>query len=237
MEAPVFTRAMASATSHSCLHLPAPGGELVGDLIVPAQPGGLVIFCHGSGSNRFSPRNRQVAQHLQASGLATLLVDLETRAGSSNGRTLASLPPLQRRLLALIDWTHQHPELRSLPLGLYGASTGAALALAAAADRPERVAAVVSRGGRPDLVFQRLDEVRCPVLLIVGSHDVDVLELNAWAAAQLQVRNELVVIPQASHLFAEAGALEAVAEHSSRWFLDQFSELSRKASSSTAGLA
>ena len=233
----VFRRAMASATSHSSLHLPAPGGELAVDLIAPAEPSGLVIFCHGSGSNRFSPRNRHVAQHLQASGLATLLPDLETEASSSNGRTLASLPPLQERLLALIDWTHQHPQLNNLPLGLYGASTGAALALAAAADRPERIAAVVSRGGRPDLVFQRLGEVHCPVLLIVGGHDLDVLELNAWAAAQLQVRNELVVVPQASHLFAEAGALEAVAEHSRRWFLDLFSDANRKASSKTAGLA
>lgn len=213
---------MAPVASRSSLHLPAPGGELMADLVLPAAASGLVMFCHGSGSNRFSPRNRQVAEQLQSAGLATLLMDLEQPGYSSNGRTLASLPPLQQRLLALIDWCQQQSGLQELPLGLFGSSTGAALALAAAADRPEQVAAVVSRGGRPDLVFQRLGQVRCPVLLLVGDHDLDVLELNAWAASQLQVRNELVVIPQASHLFSEPGALEAVTEHTRRWFLDQF---------------
>jgi putative phosphoribosyl transferase len=226
---------MASVASRSSLVLPAPGGELAADLILPAGASGLVIFCHGSGSNRFSPRNRQVAERLQAAGLASLLADLDSSSGGNGGRTQASLPPLQQRLLALIDWTREQPQLQSLPLGLFGSSTGAALALVAAAERPQLVAGVVSRGGRPDLVFQRLGEVRCPVLLIVGGHDLDVLELNAWAAAQLQVRNELVVIPQASHLFEEPGALQAVAEHTGRWLLDQFNSLSQASSATGAG--
>lgn len=222
---------MGSVAGRSSHVVAAPGGELAADLIQPPDARGLVIFCHGSGSNRFSQRNRRVAELLQGAGLATLLADLETMA-SSNGRTLASLPPLQRRLLALIDWTQQQPLLRPLPLGLFGSSTGAALALAAAVERPQLIEAVVSRGGRPDLVFQQLGEVHCPVLLIVGGHDLDVLELNAWAAAQLQVRNELVVIPQAGHLFGEPGALEAVADHAQRWFLDQFNN-QRQAASAT----
>ncbi|MEN9860008.1 MAG: hypothetical protein RLZZ515_490 [Cyanobacteriota bacterium] len=206
----------------SSLTIPAEGGTLSADLTLPAQPEGLVVFCHGSGSNRFSPRNRAVAEHMQRGNLATLLCDLETSGESSNGRTLASLPPLQRTLLQVLDWTTLQDDLRDLPLGLFGGSTGAALALVAAAERPQQVRAVVSRGGRPDLVFQRLNDVRCPVLLLVGEHDVDVLELNAWAAGQLQVRNELVVIPQASHLFSEPGCMDAVAEHSYRWLMEQF---------------
>ena len=225
---------MASRASRSCLVVPAPGGDLAADLILPAGARGLVIFCHGSGSNRFSPRNRQVAERLQAGGLASLLADLGNGCSRNGGRTQAALPPLQQQLLALIDWTREQPQLKSLPLGLFGSSTGAALALMAAAERPQRVAAVVSRGGRPDLVFQRLGEVRCPVLLIVGGHDLDVLELNAWAAAQLQVRNELVVIPQAGHLFEEPGALQAVAEHTGRWLLDQFNGSRQSGSASGA---
>lgn len=213
---------MPPATSPTHLGIPAPGGNLNAELTLPAGASGLVVFCHGSGSNRFSPRNLHVADHLQRGGLATLLFDLETNHNSTNQRTLASLPPLQQRLLSVIDWTGRQPALQHLSLGLFGASTGAALALVAAAERPQRVQAVVSRGGRPDLVFQRLAEVRCPVLLIVGGHDLDVLELNAWAAGQLQVRNELVVVPQASHLFAEPGSLDAVAEQSYSWFTEQF---------------
>lgn len=213
---------MARTASRINLTIPADGGSLAADLRLPPQPEGLVVFCHGSGSNRFSPRNRAVAERLERGGLATLLCDLERNGETSNGRTLASLPPLQQRLLRVLDWTDQQADLNALPLGLFGGSTGAALALVAAAERPDQVRAVVSRGGRPDLVFQRLGEVRCPVLLLVGEHDVDVLELNAWAAGQLQVRNQLVVIPQASHLFSEPGCLEAVAEQSYSWLMDQF---------------
>ena len=213
---------MARTASRISLTIPADGGSLAADLTLPPQPEGLVVFCHGSGSNRFSPRNRRVAERLERGGLATLLCDLERNGETVHGRTLASLPPLQQRLLRVLDWTGQQDDLSRLPLALFGSSTGAALALVAAAERPERVQAVVSRGGRPDLVFQRLDEVRCPVLLLVGEHDVDVLELNAWAAGQLQVRNQLVVIPQGSHLFDEPGCLDAVAEQSYSWLMEQF---------------
>ena len=213
---------MARTASISSLTIPADGDTLAADLSLPAQATGLVVFCHGSGSNRFSPRNRAIAARLQRSGIATLLCDLEPNGKHHHGRTLESLQPLQRRLLRVLDWTTQQADLIGLPVGLFGGSTGAALALVAAAERPQQVTAVVSRGGRPDLVFQRLSEVRCPVLLLVGEHDVDVLELNAWAASQLQVHNELVVIPQASHLFSEPGCLEAVAEHTTNWLLEQF---------------
>jgi putative phosphoribosyl transferase len=215
---------MLTTASRTSLAIPAAGGSLQADLSLPAHASGLVVFCHGSGSNRLSPRNRQVAEHLQRGGLATLLFDLERSGDTCQRHSLAALPPLQQRLLSVIDWTSQQPELQQLPLALYGASTGAALALMGAAERPDRVQAVVSRGGRPDLVFQRLAEVRCPVLLLVGEHDLDVLELNAWAAGQLQVRNELVVIPQASHLFSEPGSLDAVAEHTYCWLIEQFSQ-------------
>jgi pimeloyl-ACP methyl ester carboxylesterase len=222
MGAAHHSASMARTASRSSLTIPVDGDTLAADLTLPAQPAGLVVFCHGSGSNRFSPRNRAVAERLEKGGLATLLCDLEHNGATTNGRTLASLPPLQQRLLRVLDWTAQQADLNDLPLGLFGGSTGAALALVAAAERPAQVRAVVSRGGRPDLVFQRLGEVRCPVLLLVGEHDVDVLELNAWAAAQLQVRNQLVVIPQASHLFSEPGCLAAVAEQTYTWLMEQF---------------
>ena len=216
---------MATTASLTNLALPTRDGRILADLTVPAESSGLVVFCHGSGSNRLSPRNQFVAERLQRGGLATLLVDLERSNNTCHGHTLAALPPLQQRLISVIDWTTQQPQLQQLPLGLYCGSTGAALALVGAAERPELVRTVVSRGGRPDLVFQRLEEVRCPVLLLVGEHDLDVLELNAWAAGQLQVRNELVVIPQASHLFSEPGSLDAVAEHTYRWFIEQLSQV------------
>lgn len=215
---------MGPTTNQVSLGIPAIGGTLLADLTLPSDASGLVVFCHGSGSNRHSPRNLHVAGHLQRGGLATLLFDLEHNSDQVDGRTLASLPPLQKRLLSVIDWTSSQPALKSLELGLFGASTGAALALAAAVERPLRVKSVVSRGGRPDLVFQCLGDVRCPVLLIVGGHDLDVLELNAWAAGQLQVRNELVVIPQASHLFSEPGSLDAVADQTYWWFMNQFKQ-------------
>lgn len=213
------------AASYTCtsLAIPAPGGCLHADLTLPLNAAGLVVFCHGSGSNRLSPRNLHVAKHLQHSHLATLLIDFEHSGDRSDGRTLATLPALQERLIRVIDWSGTQEDLEQLPLGLYGASTGAAVALMGAAERPARVQTVVSRGGRPDLAFQKLGEVRCPVLLLVGEHDLDVLELNAWAAGQLQVRKELVVIPQAGHLFSEPGCLDAVAQQACRWFLDQFS--------------
>jgi pimeloyl-ACP methyl ester carboxylesterase len=186
------------------LRIPWAGAPLAADLVLPAQAAGLVLFAHGSGSDRHSPRNRQVAEVLQEAGLATLLLDL-----GSWGQPL----------LGALDWCSSQKELTHLPLGLFGASSGAALALEAAAARPTRVGAVVCRGGRPDLAFEALGRVRCPTLLIVGSSDLDVLELNAWAAAHLRAHHDLLVVPRAGHLFAEPGALEAVAQASCDWFL------------------
>jgi pimeloyl-ACP methyl ester carboxylesterase len=211
------------------LKIPIAGEPIAADLSWPNSRGadahrpsgphadGLVIFCHGSGSNRFSPRNRIMASMLQEAGLATMLIDLEPiHAGGHNNR-LADLPLLSRRLLTVIDWTAQQADLRDLPLALFGSSTGAAVALEAAAARPERIRALVSRGGRPDLALPCLSRVCCPILLLVGEHDLDVLELNAWAAAQLQVRHDLVVIPGAGHLFSEPGCLESMGRLACHW--------------------
>lgn len=186
------------------LRIPWAGPPLAADLVLPERAVGLVLFAHGSGSDRHSPRNRQVAAVLQDAGLATLLLDL-----GSWGQPLVSA----------IDWCVSQKPLAPLPLGLFGASSGAALALEAAAARPARVGAIVCRGGRPDLAFAALGRVRCPTLLIVGAADLDVLELNAWAAAHLRARHDLLVVPRAGHLFAEPGALEAVAQASCDWYL------------------
>lgn len=197
-------------------------------LSVPAAPGGLVIFVHGTGSNCSSPRNQRVAQALQRAGFATLLFDLltgpEQRDACSHD---VDLSRLSQRLLTVID-ALQTPgvglsalsvDLARLPLGLFGSSSGAAVALAAAARGVAPIQAIVSRGGRPDLVQACLPQVLAPTLLLVGSHDIDVLELNTWAAARLQVLHELRVVPGAGHLFAEPGALDLVARWSRDWFL------------------
>jgi putative phosphoribosyl transferase len=201
--------------------IPADGVELQGDLVVPRAPLALVAFAHGSGSSRFSSRNRYVAEVLQQAGLATLLFDLLAPDESENSAERFDIPLLRDRLLAAIDWCLQQAPVAGLPLGLFGASTGAAAALEVAAARPECVRAVVSRGGRPDLAFEALGNVRCPTLLIVGSHDVDVLELNAWAAAHLRASHDLLVVTGASHLFSEPGTLEQVAVAARDWFLLQ----------------
>lgn len=201
--------------------IPAAGVELPGDLVIPRAPLALVAFAHGSGSSRLSSRNRYVAEVLQQAGLATLLFDLLASAENHTARERFDIPLLKQRLLAAIDWSLQRASVAGLPLGLFGASTGAAAALEAAAARPECVRAVVSRGGRPDLAFEALGMVRCPTLLIVGSHDVDVLELNAWAAAHLRASHDLLVVPGAGHLFSEPGALEQVAVAARDWFLMQ----------------
>lgn len=195
---------------------------LPASLVVPAAVTGLVVFVHGSGSNRHSYRNCAVAQALQRAGLATLLFDLLTaneQIGVDPDVDLAQLGGRLLDVIDVIDVIDHHANLAALPLGLFGSSTGAAVALMAAAQQPSRVRAVVCRGGRPDLVPTCLAAVSCPTLLLVGSLDVDVLELNAWAAARFRVLHELRVVQGAGHLFSEPGVLEQVGRWSSEWFL------------------
>lgn len=198
--------------------------RLPGLLGVPARARALVIFAHGSGSSRLSPRNRQVASALQAHGLATLLFDLIEAADrgvhDADRRRVFDIPLLARRLTEAIDWAQAQQALAALPVGLFGASTGAAAALLASALRRDRVFAVVSRGGRPDLAHRALSAVTAPTLLIVGGADPDVIDLNEQAMARLRAPARLKLVPGATHLFEEPGALPRVAELAARWFLD-----------------
>lgn len=191
---------------------------LAGTLQVPKHGHALVIFAHGSGSSRLSPRNRAVAAALNASGIVTLLFDLLTPEEEADRANVFDIQLLADRLVNVVRWLEHEPDLRKLPLGLFGASTGAAAALVAAARIPDRVGAVVSRGGRPDLAGNALAKVRAPTLLIVGGVDYGVIELNEQAFARLQVPKALEIIPDASHLFPEPGAMEAVIAHATRWF-------------------
>ncbi|MGY1782596.1 phosphoribosyltransferase family protein [Geodermatophilus sp. SYSU D01036] len=193
--------------------------RLAGRLSVPEHPLGLVVFVHGSGSSRHSPRNRYVAGVLQEAGLATLLFDLLTPAEEAHRANVFDVGLLAGRLAQVLAWLRERPGSRSLPVGLFGASTGAAAALWAAADPHVDVAAVVSRGGRPDLAGPRLGEVRAPTLLVVGSRDTVVLELNARAARRLRCEHHLAVVPGATHLFEEPGTLEAAAHLAREWFV------------------
>lgn len=192
--------------------------ELNGTVCVPAAARGLVVFVHGSGSSRFSPRNVAVAEALNRADLATLLFDLLTAAEEGDRCKVFDIPLLADRLLDAIRWVEQDPELSTLPLGLFGSSTGAAAALVVAARLGERVGAVVSRGGRPDLAADALDSVCSPTLLVVGGRDDVVIQLNELALARLQGAKELLIVPGASHLFPEQGALEAVIEQAKKWF-------------------
>ncbi len=191
---------------------------LAGDLCVPADPRGIILFAHGSGSSRLSPRNIDVADRLNAEGFATLLVDLLTADEASDRRNVFDIPLLAERLLEGVIWIGAEPDIADLPLGLFGASTGAGAALLAAAELGDRVAAVVSRGGRPDLAGPRLAEVKAPTLLIVGGNDQQVLTLNGKALAALTCEKLLRIVAGATHLFEEPGALEAVTEMASGWF-------------------
>lgn len=193
--------------------------SLQGDLVVPPQSRGLVLFAHGSGSSRLSQRNRWVALQLQKHGLGTLLFDLLTSEEAADRRNVFDIALLGRRVQEAIKWTRQRKDLSDLPLCLFGASTGAAAALVAAADCPEDVFAVVSRGGRPDLAPEHLPRVRAPTLLIVDGEDEEVLALNRWAWRQLNCTKLLEVVPGATHLFEEQGALERVAVLATDWFL------------------
>ncbi|MDO8888464.1 dienelactone hydrolase family protein [Hydrogenophaga sp.] len=191
---------------------------LPGDLVIPPQAMGLVMFVHGSGSGRQSPRNRWVAAALQQHHLATLLFDLLTEEEAQDPSQVFNIALLGQRVLEAIHWTGHHPDLAHLRLGLFGASTGAAAALAAAAVRPDRVTAVVSRGGRPDLAMDCLPGVQAATLLIVGGLDTEVLALNRQALRQLNTPKRLEVVPGASHLFEEPGALGSVAVFAASWF-------------------
>ncbi|MDM8350250.1 alpha/beta hydrolase [Pseudomonas sp. sp1636] len=196
--------------------------QLAADLLLPAAATGLVVFVHGSGSSRLSPRNQQVARYFNGRGLATLLFDLlsevEQRLDRVSRELRFDIPLLTGRLLGVIDWLGADSQLRHLRLGLFGASTGAAAALLAAAQRTQRVQAVVSRGGRSDLAGSMLAEVLAPTLLIVGGEDSLVLQLNRQTGEQLRCIQRLAVIPGASHLFEEPGALEIVAREAGDWF-------------------
>jgi len=198
-----------------------PEASLYGDLVLPADARGLVIFAHGSGSSRHSPRNRFVAERINEEGLGTLLMDLlkedEERIDEVTRELRFDIALLARRVSQVVTWARQQKSLKQLNIGLFGSSTGAAAALVAAADSAE-VKAVVSRGGRPDLAGDALTRVKCPTLLIVGGHDDVVIELNEAAKAQMSCPSELVVVPGATHLFEEPGTLENVADLAAEWF-------------------
>ncbi len=195
------------------------GWALPGHLTVPGDAVGTVVFAHGSGSSRHSPRNRFVADQLNAAGLATLTFDLLTDAEAKDRRNVFDIGLLASRLVLATDWVRGEHATADLPVGLFGASTGAAAALVAASDRSRQVAAIVSRGGRPDLAGDRLGLVTAPTLLIVGGDDATVLALNRDAARQLRCEHELTVVPGATHLFEEPGTLEAVASLAADWFV------------------
>jgi dienelactone hydrolase len=203
------------------------GFFLAGFLTIPEQAKGLVVFAHGSGSSRFSQRNRFVAETLNEAGVATLLFDLLTPDEEDIDQRTRELrfdiDLLTGRLIGVIDWVSRNAETAALPIGLFGASTGAAAALGAAASRADKVAAVVSRGGRPDLALRNLAKVKAPTLLIVGGDDTVVIELNQQAAEQLLVKHRLEIVPGATHLFEEAGKLEQVANLARDWFLHYLS--------------
>jgi pimeloyl-ACP methyl ester carboxylesterase len=208
---------------HQSLEIPAGSVALEADTDVPEAAQGVVLFVHGSGSSRHSPRNRYVAGELQRGGLGTVLVDLLTQEEEQVDERTAELRfdigLLASRVMALIDWMVDHEPTAGLPIGLFGASTGAAAALVAAAERPDPVKAVVSRGGRPDLAGGYLAKVRQPTLLIVGERDDVVIELNRQALNQLQGETRLVIVPGATHLFSEPGTLEQVARLARDWFV------------------
>ena len=191
------------------------------DLRVPQRAAGLVIFAHGSGSGRFSPRNRAVAASLEQSGFATLLADLLTREEEAVDQYTRQhrfdIDLLGRRVVDAVDWAQAQPELRALPVATFGASTGAAAALIAAAGRPKLVRAVISRGGRPDLAADALERVTAPTLLIVGGSDEVVIELNREAMRRMRAPVELEIVPGATHLFEERGALQQVARLAASW--------------------
>ena len=205
-----------SSDLESPVQIPAAGVILDGDLITSADAAVVVVFAHGSGSSRHSPRNRMVAARMQEAGYATLLMDLltvgEDEIDSRTRQFRFDIPRLASRLTGAIRWLSDRPDTAEMPVALFGASTGAAAALTAAAEVPDHVQLVISRGGRPDLAGDALPRVQAPTLLIVGGRDLEVLDLNKAAAAQLRGPVEIAVVPGATHLFEERGALDRVVE-------------------------
>jgi pimeloyl-ACP methyl ester carboxylesterase len=214
--------AQSSASAATAVRVPIENGSLQGDLLSPSEALGIVLFAHGSGSSRFSRRNQFVARALERRKLATLLIDLLTPSEEVVDEQTAEyrfdIPMLARRLVTIIDWLKAQPPTASLAVGLFGASTGGGAALIAAADRPAQVRAVVSRGGRPDLADAALPNVIAPTLLIVGSLDTPVIDMNKTAMKRMRNLVRLEIVPGASHLFEEPGTLEAVAGLAAGWF-------------------
>jgi len=200
-----------------------PAAGLPGRLELPPRCLGVVAFAHSSGSSRLSPRNTRAAAVLRRSGIGTLLFDLLTEPEAEIRRNVFDIDLLAERLLDATRWLRGHGASRALPIGYFGASTGAAAALVAATETGNDIAAIVSRGGRPDLAGRALERVRAPTLLIVGGEDVDVLALNRAAYAALHCKKELVVIEGATHLFEEPGTLDAAIDHARRWFVQNLS--------------
>jgi putative phosphoribosyl transferase len=209
---------MGVAIQHLAVTIPVESIRLEGDVSIPTSASGVVLFAHGSGSSRRSPRNRYVADLLNESGLATLLMDLLTE---DEHHLRFDIPLLAKRLVAITQWLWEHPEMGGLKICYFGASTGASAALVAAPELPDAVHAVVSRGGRPDLAGQALGHVKAPTLLIVGGADLVVLDLNQQALGLMDCEKLLKVVPGATHLFEEPGAIEKVAEQARDWFLEK----------------
>lgn len=221
-------------TEERLVHIAVGSVAIDGNLNLPKGARAVVLFAHGSGSSRRSSRNRYVARVLNEAQLATLLIDLLTPDEEAIDQHTAHLRfdigPLAGRLILATNWLIEYPDTRHLPIGYFGASTGAAAALVAAAERPDAVGAVVSRGGRPDLAGSALARVRAPALLIVGENDVQVIELNRAALAQLRCERQLVIVPGATHLFEELGALDEVAHLAREWFLRHLISAARRSS-------
>jgi len=213
---------MKAVIEHISVSVPAGSVTLAGDLNVPPTSKGLVLFAHGSGSSRHSPRNRYVAEVLNEHSLGTLLVDLltaeEEREDEFTARLRFDIDLLTQRVVEIADWLAKQPQASGHTLGLFGASTGAAAALRGAARRPQLVKAVVSRGGRPDLAGPDAARVHAPTLLIVGGRDTEVLQMNRDAMAQMKCETKLEIVPRATHLFEEPGTLAKVAELAASWF-------------------
>jgi len=209
-------------TSQTAIQVPIAGQWLAGDLGMPPDPHGLVLFAHGSGSSRRSPRNQLVARTLERRDLATLLIDLLTpQEGAIDERTAEfrfDIPLLAARLVTIVEWLKRQEQTAALPIGLFGASTGGGAALIAASERPREIAAVVSRGGRPDLAGAALPRVIAPTLLIVGGWDSAVIQMNRDAMSQMRAEVKLEIVPGASHLFEEPGALDRVTALAGEWF-------------------